>query len=123
MDYIGLNFCPESPRKISIEMGADITLAGYKPTYVLIQSKLGGAGFGKHPHDNMEIISIPLEGDLEHRDSTGRHAIIRQGDVQIMSAGTGVVQVAKVMAGVTDAENDPASLADVSASSTNGMVR
>ncbi|MEO0338427.1 MAG: pirin family protein [Bacteroidota bacterium] len=49
-----------------------------------------GRGFGKHPHDNMEIISIPLEGDLEHRDSMGNEAVIREGDVQVMSAGTGV---------------------------------
>lgn len=49
-----------------------------------------GRGFGKHPHDNMEIISIPLEGDLEHEDSMGNTSVIRQGDVQIMSAGTGV---------------------------------
>ncbi|MBN8836964.1 MAG: pirin family protein [Sphingobacteriia bacterium] len=47
-------------------------------------------GFGRHPHDNMEIVSIPLSGDLEHQDSTGRHEIIKQGDVQIMSAGTGI---------------------------------
>ena len=50
----------------------------------------GGQGFGAHPHANMEIVSIPLEGDLRHRDSTGRHEIIRQGDVQIMSAGSGI---------------------------------
>lgn len=49
-----------------------------------------GMGFGKHPHDNMEIISIPLYGDLHHKDSTGRDEIIRQNDVQIMSAGTGI---------------------------------
>ena len=49
-----------------------------------------GKGFGKHPHDNMEIISIPLEGDLEHTDSMGNKTIIRKGDVQAMSAGTGV---------------------------------
>ena len=49
-----------------------------------------GMGFGKHPHDNMEIVSIPLEGDLHHSDSTGRNEIIRQHDVQIMSAGTGI---------------------------------
>lgn len=49
-----------------------------------------GKGFGKHPHDNMEIISIPLAGDLEHEDSMGNKAIIRKGDVQVMSAGTGV---------------------------------
>jgi redox-sensitive bicupin YhaK (pirin superfamily) len=49
-----------------------------------------GQGFGKHPHDNMEIISIPLEGDLEHKDSMGNTAVIRRGDVQVMSAGTGI---------------------------------
>jgi redox-sensitive bicupin YhaK (pirin superfamily) len=49
-----------------------------------------GMGFGRHPHDNMEIISIPLEGELEHRDSMGNVALIRPGDVQVMSAGTGV---------------------------------
>lgn len=49
-----------------------------------------GMGFGKHPHDNMEIVSIPLEGDLHHSDSTGRNEIIRQHDVQIMSAGSGI---------------------------------
>jgi redox-sensitive bicupin YhaK (pirin superfamily) len=49
-----------------------------------------GMGFGKHPHDNMEIVSIPLSGDLHHKDSTGRDAIIRENDVQIMSAGSGI---------------------------------
>lgn len=49
-----------------------------------------GMGFGTHPHDNMEIISIPLEGDLEHKDSMGNITIIKNGDVQVMSAGTGI---------------------------------
>lgn len=50
----------------------------------------GGKGFGMHPHDNMEIITIPLEGELQHKDNMGNSAIIKQGDVQVMSAGTGV---------------------------------
>ena len=50
----------------------------------------GGMGFGTHPHDNMEIISIPLEGDLEHRDSMNNIAVIKNGDIQVMSAGTGI---------------------------------
>ena len=49
-----------------------------------------GNGFGTHPHDNMEIISIPLEGDLEHKDSMGNVATIKEGDVQVMSAGKGI---------------------------------
>lgn len=50
----------------------------------------GGMGFGTHPHDNMEIVSIPLSGDLEHKDSMGNATIIKNGEVQIMSAGTGI---------------------------------
>ena len=49
-----------------------------------------GMGFGQHPHDNMEIVSIPLSGQLKHRDTTGTEAIIRTNDVQIMSAGSGL---------------------------------
>ena len=49
-----------------------------------------GMGFGSHPHDNMEIISIPLEGDLEHKDSMGNVTMIKQDDIQVMSAGTGI---------------------------------
>lgn len=50
-----------------------------------------GAGFGTHPYDNMEIITIPLEGGLKHRDSMGNEGIIRFGEVQVMSAGTGIL--------------------------------
>ena len=50
----------------------------------------GGKGFGRHPHDNMEIITIPLEGALEHQDSIKNTAVIEHGDVQVMSAGTGI---------------------------------
>ena len=49
-----------------------------------------GAGFGTHSHSNMEIISIPLSGSLRHKDSMGNTQVIRQGEVQIMSAGTGI---------------------------------
>src|SRR5450830_737281 len=49
-----------------------------------------GEGFGTHPHDNMEIVSIPLFGDLEHKDSMGNHGVISTGEIQVMSAGTGI---------------------------------
>jgi redox-sensitive bicupin YhaK (pirin superfamily) len=49
-----------------------------------------GKGFDTHPHNNMEIISIPLKGALQHRDSMHHNQIIREGEVQVMSAGTGV---------------------------------
>lgn len=47
-------------------------------------------GFGKHPHQNMEIVTIPQEGALKHRDSMGNEGVIESGDIQIMSAGSGV---------------------------------
>lgn len=49
-----------------------------------------GSGFGRHSHDNMEIITIPLSGSLRHQDSMGNSAVVTTGEVQVMSAGTGV---------------------------------
>lgn len=49
-----------------------------------------GKGFGFHSHDNMEIVTIVLEGELEHKDSEGNHGIIKPGEVQSMSAGSGI---------------------------------
>ena len=49
-----------------------------------------GMGFGTHPHENMEIITIPLEGDLAHKDSMGNTEVIKTGDIQVMSAGIGI---------------------------------
>jgi len=50
----------------------------------------GGGGFGTHPHDNMEIITIPLVGSLKHQDSMGNSSVIKAGEIQVMSAGTGI---------------------------------
>lgn len=51
----------------------------------------GGMGFGRHPHRDMEIISIPLEGKLKHGDNMGNVGIVEKGDIQVMSAGTGIM--------------------------------
>ncbi|HUH25729.1 MAG TPA: pirin family protein [Flavobacterium sp.] len=61
-----------------------------------------GMGFGKHPHENMEIVSIPLEGQLAHEDSTGSKGIIKKGEIQFMSAGSGV-QHSEMNASATEA--------------------
>lgn len=50
----------------------------------------GGRGFGSHPHENMEIISIPLEGSLVHEDNLGHKRVVSAGEIQVMSTGKGV---------------------------------
>jgi redox-sensitive bicupin YhaK (pirin superfamily) len=68
----------------------------------------GGTGFGKHPHDNMEIVTIPLSGALEHQDSMGNKEVLRMGEVQAMSAGTGVFH-----SEYNASTNDPCSLLQI----------
>lgn len=74
----------------------DPDFMGYGALRVLNQDVVApGAGFGKHPHDNMEIVTVVLQGVLEHRDSMGNGSAIRPGEVQLMSAGTGVTHSEK----------------------------
>lgn len=69
----------------------DPTKINFGALRVLNDDEIGaGEGFGAHPHDNMEIVTIPLKGSVAHKDSTGTDGIIKTGDVQIMSAGTGI---------------------------------
>ena len=68
---------------------------GFGPLRVVNHDTIAaGKGFDPHPHNNMEIVTIILEGELHHADALGNHGVIRAGDVQRMSAGTGIVHSA-----------------------------
>lgn len=81
----------DSRHSFSFASWYEPTRMGFGALRVLNDDRVAvGGGFGTHPHDNMEIISIPLSGSLAHQDSMGNEAVITEGEVQRMSAGTGV---------------------------------